>query len=214
MECPGPWVPYTATITKPLAGDFQQCLWTMSLAIKLTKTLCENGCWMTSSGMFMPMKPWHSQYSATGCWAFLAIIGILSLSCLATYKAICFPKRQCYKVPELMVQANIERFCCIPNLTSFLKAFHKHTLQSQKKKALFAKKTTPLGLNIFKKCSHIVSSVAILASSLWESEWAVVTNTETNTVVCLLWIMGHLWRHWWGSCPKVSLYWKCQTCIW
>ena len=57
MECPRPWVPHAATITKPLAGDFQQCLWTMSLTIKLTKTLCENGCWMTGSGMFMPMKP-------------------------------------------------------------------------------------------------------------------------------------------------------------
>jgi hypothetical protein len=72
-------------------------------------------------------------------------------------------------MPELVVQANVERFCCVPDSTSFLEAFYKHTPQRQKKKVLLAKKTTPLGLNIFKKRPHIVSSVAILASSLWES---------------------------------------------
>jgi hypothetical protein len=76
-------------------------------------------------------------------------------------------------VPELVVEANFESFRRVPDSTCFLEAFHKHELRSQKMKALLAKETTPLRLNIFKKSPHILSGMAILVSSLasiWKSE--------------------------------------------
>ena len=76
-------------------------------------------------------------------------------------------------MPVLVVQANVERFRCVPDSTCFLRAFHKHALRIKKRKTLLAKKTTPLGLEVFEKCPHIFSNMTILLftpAGSWKSE--------------------------------------------